>query len=213
MRVLTAESTQCKSHISLSHISQAPSSCSSRSPSHTFLLPHSLLCIPHPSQEIYCYQTSACALTFIYHRLTILCLLHQPTFPHPLQEMVARKSPADVKAIHVLSSGLKAAATWSRVEALQNCREVRGPHMFEGGRRHHIYTSKGCAEVPGEEERAGRQRPKRGRVREWGRGRYSQPQSNVTSQKPTYLFQSIHSFLAQPMYPNSILPWLVPLPN
>jgi hypothetical protein len=38
--------------------------------------------------------------------------------------MVERRRPQDAKAIHVLSSGVKAAATWSRVEALQDCREV-----------------------------------------------------------------------------------------
>ena len=30
-----------------------------------------------------------------------------------------RKRPQDAKAIHVMSSGLKAGATWSRVEILQ----------------------------------------------------------------------------------------------
>ncbi|GFH26215.1 acyl-coenzyme A oxidase, partial [Haematococcus lacustris] len=40
-----------------------------------------------------------------------------------LKEMVAAKRAQDGKTIHVLSSGLKAAATWSRVETLQDCRE------------------------------------------------------------------------------------------
>jgi acyl-CoA oxidase len=44
--------------------------------------------------------------------------------------MVARKSPADAKAIHVLSSGIKAAATWTRVETLQDCRECCGGMGF-----------------------------------------------------------------------------------
>lgn len=36
----------------------------------------------------------------------------------------------DAKQIHVLSSGLKAAATWTRVEILQNCRECCGGMGF-----------------------------------------------------------------------------------
>jgi len=39
--------------------------------------------------------------------------------------MIASNKPQDAKAVHVLSSGLKAAATWGRVETLQFCREVR----------------------------------------------------------------------------------------
>lgn len=38
--------------------------------------------------------------------------------------MVEAGRPADGKAIHVLSSGLKAAATWTRVQTMQDCREV-----------------------------------------------------------------------------------------
>ena len=39
-----------------------------------------------------------------------------------LQELlVGQKSPADSKRLHVMSSGLKAGATWSRVEILQVC--------------------------------------------------------------------------------------------
>ena len=33
--------------------------------------------------------------------------------------LVKQRSPADAKQIHVMSSGLKAGATWSRVEILQ----------------------------------------------------------------------------------------------
>ena len=33
--------------------------------------------------------------------------------------LVKQKGPADAKQIHVMSSGLKAGATWSRVEILQ----------------------------------------------------------------------------------------------
>jgi acyl-CoA oxidase len=49
--------------------------------------------------------------------------------------MVERRRPQDAKAIHVLSSGVKAAATWSRVEALQDCREVGGVKIVQGGLR------------------------------------------------------------------------------
>ena len=35
------------------------------------------------------------------------------------QALYMRKRPQDAKAIHVMSSGLKAGATWSRVEILQ----------------------------------------------------------------------------------------------
>lgn len=35
------------------------------------------------------------------------------------QTLYMRKRPQDAKAIHVMSSGLKAGATWSRVDILQ----------------------------------------------------------------------------------------------
>ncbi|KAL3161189.1 hypothetical protein ABBQ38_009556 [Trebouxia sp. C0009 RCD-2024] len=47
-----------------------------------------------------------------------------------LRDLAARGDPQDGKAIHVLSSGLKAAATWSRVEILQSCRECCGGQGF-----------------------------------------------------------------------------------
>ena len=40
-----------------------------------------------------------------------------------------RKRPQDAKAIHVMSSGLKAGATWSRVEILQ----ARASALGHGG--------------------------------------------------------------------------------
>eukprot|EP00195_Chlamydomonas_chlamydogama_P017223 CAMPEP_0202900654 /NCGR_PEP_ID=MMETSP1392-20130828/11964_1 /ASSEMBLY_ACC=CAM_ASM_000868 /TAXON_ID=225041 /ORGANISM="Chlamydomonas chlamydogama, Strain SAG 11-48b" /LENGTH=634 /DNA_ID=CAMNT_0049587091 /DNA_START=142 /DNA_END=2046 /DNA_ORIENTATION=+ len=43
-----------------------------------------------------------------------------------LKSVFERQRPQDAKLIHVLSSGLKAAATWSRVEGLQNARECCG---------------------------------------------------------------------------------------
>lgn len=46
------------------------------------------------------------------------------------QDLAAKGDPQDAKAIHVLSSGLKAAATWSRVDILQNCRECCGGQGF-----------------------------------------------------------------------------------
>ena len=47
-----------------------------------------------------------------------------------LQAMVVQKDPKDAKAIHILSSGIKAAATWGRVEILQHCRECCGGQGF-----------------------------------------------------------------------------------
>ena len=41
-----------------------------------------------------------------------------------------RKQPEDGKQIHVISSGLKAGATWHRVEILQACRECCGGQGF-----------------------------------------------------------------------------------
>ena len=54
-------------------------------------------------------------------------LFDNPIFP---QELAAQGNPHDGKTIHVLSSGLKAAATWSRVEILQHCRECCGGQGF-----------------------------------------------------------------------------------
>ena len=48
---------------------------------------------------------------------------------------VNQKTPADGKAIHVLSSGLKAGATWARVETLQACRECCGGQGFLAANR------------------------------------------------------------------------------
>lgn len=47
-----------------------------------------------------------------------------------LKDICDRKDPRDAKYIHVLSSGLKAAATWHRVEILQNARECCGGMGF-----------------------------------------------------------------------------------
>lgn len=42
------------------------------------------------------------------------------------QHVAAQRRPADGKLVHVESSGLKAAATWHRVQILQDCRECCG---------------------------------------------------------------------------------------
>jgi acyl-CoA oxidase len=47
-----------------------------------------------------------------------------------LQALYMAKRPEDAKAIHVISSGLKAGATWARVDALQACRECCGGQGF-----------------------------------------------------------------------------------
>ena len=47
-----------------------------------------------------------------------------------LKDILDRKQAKDAKLIHVLSSGLKAAATWLRVEGLQDCRECCGGMGF-----------------------------------------------------------------------------------
>ncbi len=45
---------------------------------------------------------------------------YRSPFPVPSsQDLVGRKRASDAKAIHVLSSGIKAAATWGRVEVMQ----------------------------------------------------------------------------------------------
>lgn len=46
-----------------------------------------------------------------------------------MQDIAFAPKP-DAKAVHVLSSGLKAAATWNRVEILQDCRECCGGQGF-----------------------------------------------------------------------------------
>ena len=57
-----------------------------------------------------------------------------PPLP-PLQHILDRKQPQDAKLVHVLSSGLKAAATWLRVEGLQDCRECCGGMGFLSANR------------------------------------------------------------------------------
>lgn len=47
-----------------------------------------------------------------------------------MQALYMRKRAEDGKQIHVISSGLKAGATWHRVEILQACRECCGGQGF-----------------------------------------------------------------------------------
>ncbi|KAI8467025.1 MAG: acyl-CoA dehydrogenase/oxidase C-terminal [Monoraphidium minutum] len=47
-----------------------------------------------------------------------------------LKDVHAAGRPADAKLIHIMSSGIKAAATWTRVEVLQECREACGGQGF-----------------------------------------------------------------------------------
>ena len=42
------------------------------------------------------------------------------------QHVAAQRRPEDAKLVHVDSSGLKAAATWHRIQILQHCRECCG---------------------------------------------------------------------------------------
>ena len=47
-----------------------------------------------------------------------------------LKDVHAAGRPADGKLIHILSSGIKAAATWTKVDVLQQCREACGGMGF-----------------------------------------------------------------------------------
>ena len=47
-----------------------------------------------------------------------------------IQALFERKDPKNAKLIHIMSSGLKAGATWSRGEILQLCRECCGGQGF-----------------------------------------------------------------------------------
>jgi acyl-CoA oxidase len=48
---------------------------------------------------------------------------------------MVRQRPEEAKALHVLSSGLKAAATWTRVDILQDARECCGGMGFLAANR------------------------------------------------------------------------------
>ncbi|GBF88240.1 hypothetical protein Rsub_00952 [Raphidocelis subcapitata] len=52
-----------------------------------------------------------------------------------LKDLVAAGRPSDAKTIHIFSSGIKAAATWTRVEVLQHCREACGGMGFLSSNR------------------------------------------------------------------------------
>jgi hypothetical protein len=47
-----------------------------------------------------------------------------------LKDLHAAGRPADAKLIHILSSGIKAAATWTKIDVLQQCREACGGMGF-----------------------------------------------------------------------------------
>ncbi|EFJ48478.1 hypothetical protein VOLCADRAFT_104659 [Volvox carteri f. nagariensis] len=73
-------------------------------------------------------------MDYVTHQARLLPPLAQTYALHlalgHLKTLTAARRPADAKAIHVLSSGLKAAATWGRVEAMQDCRECCGGMGF-----------------------------------------------------------------------------------
>ena len=46
------------------------------------------------------------------------------------QAIFRTKDPKKAKVLHVMSSGVKAAATWSRAEIMQHCRECCGGQGF-----------------------------------------------------------------------------------
>lgn len=52
-----------------------------------------------------------------------------------LKQLAATGGPAAAKAVHVTSSGVKAAATWHRVRVLQDCRETMGGMGFLSANR------------------------------------------------------------------------------
>lgn len=47
-----------------------------------------------------------------------------------MQAIAQKGQASDAKVVHILSSGLKAGATWSRVQILQLCRECCGGMGF-----------------------------------------------------------------------------------
>ena len=47
-----------------------------------------------------------------------------------MQALFKAKDPRKAKLLHVMSSGIKAAATWSRAETMQHCRECCGGQGF-----------------------------------------------------------------------------------
>jgi hypothetical protein len=80
---------------------------------------------------MYGQQAVTAASCFAAHRATfpqacrcwllnnVLCLAAACCYS---AQTIAFAAQPDGKQVHVLSSGLKAAATWTRVEVLQNCR-------------------------------------------------------------------------------------------
>jgi acyl-CoA oxidase len=81
-------------------------------------------------------------MEYLTHQRRLLPALAQSYALHlargTLKDVIGRKRPEDAKTIHVLSSGLKAAATWGRVEVLQ-VRAYMGVHACRGA-----HTPKGA---------------------------------------------------------------------
>ncbi|GAX74251.1 hypothetical protein CEUSTIGMA_g1700.t1 [Chlamydomonas eustigma] len=73
-------------------------------------------------------------MSYLTHRDRLLPILANAYALHlamgSLKNILDRKQAQDAKVIHVLSSGIKAAATWWRVEGLQACRECCGGQGF-----------------------------------------------------------------------------------
>ena len=73
-------------------------------------------------------------MNYLTHQDRLLPILSNAYALHvamgSLKDILDRKQAKDAKLIHVLSSGLKAAATWLRVEGLQDCRECCGGMGF-----------------------------------------------------------------------------------
>lgn len=73
-------------------------------------------------------------MEYLTHRLRLIpCLAATVAWHLGLQHLkmtAVCNRPEDTKLLHVMSSGLKSAATWSRVETLQICRECCGGQGF-----------------------------------------------------------------------------------
>lgn len=72
----------------------------------------------------------------IHCLIPVLFSLHCPE-----QDITDRKNPKDAKTVHLVSSGLKAAATWSKVKGLQDCRECCGGMGFLSANKIGVYAT------------------------------------------------------------------------
>lgn len=77
---------------------------------------------------------SKAIMEYVTHQDRLLPALAQTYALHlamgALKELFCRGRAEDAKLVHVLSSGLKASATWGRVQCLQDCRECCGGMGF-----------------------------------------------------------------------------------